>query len=1181
MAGADHSSQEARQPANSEQSDEKPVIVGIGASAGGIPALKAFFEALPGNAGASFVVIVHLDPEGHSDLSAILAAWTSMPVVAVEGTVTLRTNHVYVIPPDRRLDITDHEISAIEFEEPRGRRAPIDLFFRSLAHCHGDGFAVILTGAGSDGAIGVKAVKEAGGIIFVQDPGEAEHSSMPYNAIATGVADFILPVRDIAARLVEMINNNRLTSEVEASDLDEDSLYRILAHLRIRTGHDFSKYKRSTVLRRIARRMQVTRTGNLKAYHDFCRDNTEEAQALLSDLLISVTMFFRDSGTFEVLKARVLPQLFAAKGPSDSVRVWVPGCATGEEAYTIAILLMEEAARHDVRPAIQVFGSDLDGMALVSAREGRFHATIAADVSEERLRRFFIREGQGYRVRQELRDIVLFASHSILKDPPFSRIDLISCRNVLIYLDRELQEQVCQTFYYALNPGGFLLLGSSESADSPPGLFTSIDRSARIYQSTTHPGDKPRLLPRLLGIPGLHEPVVPGGRPPAPSAALNEAIFHRQALEKLAPPSIIVDDSHRVLHLSDNAGRYLQPSGGPLSHDIIELVRPELRFDLRNALERAFERNESTLSLPILVRFNGAPHRVHLQVKPADEDAASQRRTAVVMLIEGEATDETLMSLDEQQVTNETVRRLTQELELTQTRLRTVREESESANEELRAANEELQSINEEYRSTSEELETSREELQSINEELQTVNAELKLKLEAISRAHSDLQNLMAATDFSTLFLDPDLRIKRFTDQVTKLFSITPSDEGRPITDFAHQLEYDDLIEDARAVLSEFRLVRREIRSRDDRWYDVRLRPYRTIDDRIDGVVITFIDITERRQTEEALRESEKQLRQQKRLVELSHDPIFIWELDAGIIEWNRGCEELYGYTREEALGKGKEQLLRTEVPDSTFAELKAKLIAEGAWTGELKQRTKDGRLLTVESRLHLETFDGLRLVLESTRDITERKAFEDRQRLLLSELAHRVRNTLTVVRSLAQQTLRTSHSNEEFLEHFQGRLAALAGAHSLLINSNWMGADLASLVRTQLEAYTAEGSNRLQIEGEPVLLPADLATPFGLVLHELAANAAKYGALSSPQGIIQLSWAIDRWNNEPLLSVVWRERGGPRVGSPAHEGFGTKLIEHGIPGALVTRSFPAEGLECKIQLPLAEAANEGGAGQD
>ena len=926
--------------------------------------------------------------------------------------------------------------------------------------------------------------------------------------------------------------------------------------------------------------MQVTRTGDLKEYYDYSRDNPEEAQSLLSDLLISVTTFFRDKDVFEALKTLVLPQLFAEKGPSDSIRVWVPGCATGEEAYTIAILLLEEAARHDVRPALQVFGSDLDGRALVAAREGRFLAAIEADVSEDRLRRFFTREGDGYRVRQELRDIVLFASHSLLKDPPFSRIDFISCRNLLIYLDRDSQEQVCRTFYYALNPGGFLLVGSSETADSPPGLFKNIDRGTRIYQSTAHPGGKPRLLPRLLGGGVLREPAPPIGRPLSPSAALNEAAFHRHVLEKLAPPSILVDETHRALHLSENAGRYLQPAGGPLSHNVVDLVRPELRFELRSALDRAFERNESTLSLPILVRFNGAPHRVHLQVKPAQEDDGSGRRAAVIMIVEGEAVDETLISSNQEQTTNETVRRLTQELELTQTRLRTVREESEAANEELRAANEELQSINEEYRSTSEELETSKEELQSINEELQTVNSELKLKLEAISRAHSDLQNLMAASDFSTLFLDPGLRIKRFTEQITNLFSVTASDEGRLISDFAHQLEYDDLIEDARSVLSDLRLIRREIRSRDGHWYDVRLRPYRTIDDRIDGVVITFIDITERRATEESLRQSQSQLQQQKRLVELSHDAIFVWELDAGIVDWNRGSEELYGYSREEALGKRTEELLRTHVPDATFAEVKAKLIEDGAWTGELTQRTKDGRPLTVESRLHLETFDGLRLVLESTRDVTERKEWENRQRLLLSELAHRVRNTLAVVQSIAQQTLRRSRSSEEFMESFQGRLSALAGAHSLLINSNWRGAELAALARTQLAPYIVDNPDRLQMNGEPVLLPAHVATPFGLVLHELAVNAAKYGSLSLPEGTINLSWALNRGNDQQVLSVVWRERGGPPCQHPAQTGFGTSLIEHGIPGATVSREFLPEGLLCAIEVSLLEAAEHGGVGK-
>jgi two-component system CheB/CheR fusion protein len=750
----------------------------------------------------------------------------------------------------------------------------------------------------------------------------------------------------------------------------------------------------------------------------------------------------------------VIPHLYDGKSVGDTVRIWVPGCATGEEAYSIAIIVLEEAARHDIRPAVQVFGSDLDTRALAIAREGLYPAAIEADVNEERLRRFFVHEGDHYRVRRELRDIVLFAAHSVLKDPPFSRIDLISCRNLLIYLDRELQQQVCSTFHYALNPGGYLIVGSSETADNPPGLLVTLDRKSRIYQSSASPGDKPRLLPRLLGGLGTHEAyAVSGGRPLTPSAALNEAAIHRQAIEQIAPPSVLVDTAHRVVHLSEHAGRFLQPSGGPMSGDVVDLARPELRFELRSALHRAFELGQSTLSLPILIRFNGAPHRVHFQVKPALEENEGRARHALVLFIEGEAVEQDAIVPDQRSASDETVRRLSEELQLTQARLRTTREESEAANEELRAANEELQSINEEYRSTSEELETSKEELQSINEELQTVNSELKLKLEAVSRAHSDLQNLMAATDFGTLFLDAGLRIKRFTKPVTELFRITPSDEGRPVTDFAHQLVYDDLVKDASNVLTHLSPVRREVRSRDDRWYDVRMRPYRTVDDKIDGVVITFVDVT-------------------------------------------------------------------------------------------------------------------------------DRKAWEERQKLLLGELSHRIKNTLAVVQSIAHQTQRHTKSPEDFVSRFDGRLRALGSAHTLLVDSDWRGADLGALARDQLGPYVADNPDRVRIEGEAVTLPPDLATPFGLVLHELATNAVKHGALSRPAGSVNLRWHVESRNNRRTLTVFWTERGGPPVQRPTTSGFGGTLIEKSIPNAIVRREFRPEGVACAIEIPLAEAMNGGRAGQ-
>ena len=1164
MASARDINRKQEQPANTG-ADSHPVIVCLGASAGGVRTLQAFFDALPDETGAAFVVVVHLDPDYRSDLAAILGARTRMPVVQVEDGAKLEPDHVYVIPPDKQLELVDHRISAKPFDERRGHRMPIDLFFRSVAERLGDGFAVILSGAGTDGALGVRAVKEAGGIILVQDPNEAEYGSMPRAAIAMGVVDFTLPVRDLAGQLAELIKVKHATQAAEPV-IDDELVRRVLAHLRVRTGHDFSKYKRSTILRRLARRMQVMRADSLKDYYEVMRENAEEAQALLGDLLISVTTFFRDREAFDSIARNVLPEIFSERDPTDTVRVWICGCATGEEAYSLAMLLLEEAGRHELRPPIQVFGSDLDARALAMAREGRYPASIETDVSEERLRRFFTREGDQYRVRQEVRDIVLFAAHDVLKDPPFSRVDLISCRNVMIYLDRELQEQVCATFHYALNPNGFLLLGTSETAENPPGLFRPVNRAARIYQSSAASGERPRLVPHLLGPMRAREQAQLA-RNVSPTIALNEATLHRRAIEKAAPPSMLVDDMHRLLHLSDNAGRFVAPSGGSISGDAADLVRPELRSELRSALHRAFEQRQASLSLPVLVKFNGSPHRVLIQVRPVSEPGAGGPSQALVMFIEGEAVDATVVAAG--QVTDETVRRLTEELELTQSRLRTVREESDAANEELRAANEELQSINEEYRSTSEELETSKEELQSINEELQTVNTELKLKLEAISRAHGDLQNLMAATDIGTLFLDSGLRIKRFTDRVTDLFSVTPADEGRPISDFAHQLEYDDLVKDARTVLADLTPARREVKSRAGRWYEMRLRPYRTLDDKIDGVVATFVEVSERRKVEQALRESETILLREKKLIELSHNPIFIWDFDGNILEWNRGSQELYGYSAEEAIGRPKAALLRTRVPGSSFPELKAKLDETGSWSGELRQRAKDGRDIIVESRIVLEKIDGQRFALETTHDITERKTWEQRQHMLLGELTHRVKNTLAVVQSIAHQTVRAAKSPKDFVESFDGRLSALARAHGLLVTSEWAGADLGEMANEQLQPYLGDDSGRLRISGEPIALSADIATPFGLVLHELATNAAKYGALSRSKGMVSLSWTVKSRGDERGVTVVWKEQGGPAVKSPKGSGLGSTLIDRVIPNATVKREFAADGFACTIHLVL------------
>lgn len=472
--------------------------------------------------------------------------------------------------------------------------------------------------------------------------------------------------------------------------------------------------------------------------------------------------------------------------------------------------------------------------------------------------------------------------------------------------------------------------------------------------------------------------------------------------------------------------------------------------------------------------------------------------------------------------------------------------------------------MNKEYRSISRELGTSEEELQSIN-------SELRLKLAAISRAHSDLQALIAATDVGMLFLDSQLRIKRFTDGITSLFTIAPSDAGRPVTDFAPLLEYGDLAKDARIVLTHQAPIRREVRSQNGRWYDLHLRPYRALDDRIDGVVITLVEISEPRQVEEARRVNEQLLRQERTLVDLAPDPIFIWDLDGGIVEWNRGSEELYGFSRAEALGKRTERLLSTTIEGSSFAEFRENLLREGSWRGELQHRTKDRRELTVESRIVLETIGGRRLALESTRDITGRKDWEQRQRLLLGELTHRVKNTLTVVQAIARQTLRRrgGASLEDMVERLEGRLLALARSHSL-VAADWKGADFDALARQQLEPYGADNPSRIYLKGPPATLPPDIATPFGLVLHELATNAAKYGSLSQPKGSVNLRWKLAKRNSRAILSVVWQEKGGPPPPKkPNPSGFGTSLIHRGIPNTRVRRDLRPEGLICRIELTL------------
>lgn len=824
-------------------------VCALGASAGGVAALKAFFSHVPSDLGLAYVVVVHLAPHHPSALSEILSTQTTMPVTQIEDTAQLKPNCVYVIPPNRELVIDGDDVTARPFTGS-GRRSPIDMFFHSVAAGRGDGIVVLLSGSGTDGTLGARAVKEVGGVIFAQEPDEAEYPMMPASAIATGVVDFVAPITLLTERLAEVMRSKTALWQEREEDA-EQQIRQIIIFLRRRTGHDFSSYKRPTIMRRLARRMQVARLSSLGDYYRYLQSDNNEVHELFSDLLISVTSFFRDPEAFNILANKVIRPLFDKFDDQASIRVWVIGCSTGEEAYSIGILLLEEAARRGAQPLIQIFASDIDDVALATAREGRYPKSIEADVSEQRLRRFFIQEDAYYRVRRELRDLILFASHSALKDPPFIKLDLISCRNLLIYLQREVQRQLCALFHYALRPNGYVFLGSAETIDAAQSLFAPVDRDARIYVSSG-PSDKVApALPQFTADFRAEDRRPIKTALPEQTAGLGQA--HATALERSAPPSVLVDSALRILHLSPNAGRFFRPLEGPFSAELPAQIRPELRVDLKLALQRVLEKGESSLTVPMPVAFNGGARLVALHVTPpkqGDQTVAGQALVFFMDLGDAPTADD---ASETENGSHVEVKHLRQELAAAQDRLSTGRKEYEQATQDLRAANEELQSINEEYRSTAEELETSKEELQSINEELQTVNSELKGKLDVILSAHTDLQNLVAETEIGTLFLSPDLRIKFFTPRIHDYFNIGKSDIGRLVSDFSHRLIYDRLGEDVAKVLKTLSAVDKDIKTTDGRWLSMQVRPYRTLEGQIDGVVVTFTDITKLKRAEEGL----------------------------------------------------------------------------------------------------------------------------------------------------------------------------------------------------------------------------------------------------------------------------------------------------------------------------------------
>jgi two-component system CheB/CheR fusion protein len=951
-------------------------IVGIGASAGGLDAFRGFFQNMASDSGLAFVVLLHLPLGRRSMLRDILARWTSMRVTEVNDGDRIEANVVYVPPPHAIVSLDDGHLR-IRMPTEREHR-PIDGFFDSLAaELRENSVGIVLSGTGSDGSLGLKAIKECGGLTIAQGRNGSgpEHGGMPAGAIATGVVDLVAPVEAIPAHLLRL-RGMRLTkidpNEALLGEQTNAARFAICAILRTQVGHDFSGYKDKTFLRRVQRRMQVLNIGEIGDYVLRLEQDHEEVLLLFRDLLIRVTSFFRDKEAFEALERVVMPRLFAGKHADGTVRVWVPGCATGEEAYSMAILLREQMDKVQAVPKVQVFATDIDEPAITTARLGRYPTTLLEGLSPERRERFFRASSSGYTVTREIRDLCTFSPHSIVRDPPFSRMDLISCRNLLIYMDVELQADVIPAFHYSLKPDGILLLGSSESTARHDELFEPLDKASRIFRRRDV--RSPHLELRSSAArqkPGLRQNSTnPKSSPGWP---------------KTTTPA---EGDDTVSSYSPQTGKSFTSTSDRSDPGLIRKSWNILQYGLRIALNRA-------------------------------------------------------------DPTAPTVQQLQHELLGTQERLQSITEEHETALEELKSANEELHSVNEELQSTNEELETSKEEIQSANEELHTVNAQLSEKVDELDGANGDLRNLFAGTEIATIFLDRHFIIRSFTPAVGSIYNLIPSDQGRPLTDIVSQLRYDDLEDDVVQVLNTLQPQERRVAHKDGKThYIMRVLPYRAPDSTVSGTLITFSDVTS-----------------------------------------------------------------------------------------------------IVQAELH--------------------------QRLLVDELNHRVKNMLTVVDSLAAQTLRRSQTLEEFSAAFTGRVRALTASYSLLSNQNWSKVSLREMLGEEIKPFAAQDFSNIVLEGPDVRLGPAGALAMGMAIHELATNAVKYGSLSTPEGMVNIAWRFEQGHGGPELILDWTEVNGPPVQPPTRRGFGTTLIERGFAHELsgrTTLDFDLKGVRASLRAPVGAA---------
>ncbi len=874
------------------------VIVGLGASAGGQEAFEKFFTHLPGDDRLAFVVVQHLDPSHKSILVELLQRYTPMKVLAAEDGLRVEPNCVYVIPPNRNLAMLQGKLYLLEREVSRGLHLPIDSFFRSLAQDQGDkAVGIILSGTGSDGALGLAAIKGEGGVTMVQEPASAGYDGMPSSAVATGLVDYVLPAEQLAGQLLAYLKHPYVQTLAPITSLGPpavDWLHKIYILLRSQSGHDFSLYKQKTVARRIERRMALQQIERIEDYYRYLQQTPAEVDTLFKELLIGVTNFFRDPDAFAVLGQAVIPRLFEQREPGDTLRMWVPGCATGEEAYSLGILLREHLAGLNREVKGQIFATDINAGAIERARLGRYPLSIAADVSPERLQRFFVQGEDTYQVGEQIRGMVIFAVQSVIKDPPFSKVDLISCRNLLIYLEPALQKKVMSIFHYALKPGGFLFLGSSESTDEFSHLFNPVDRKARLFQRAANGGGT---------RPSMAVPLLPWA---SEASAAAGAAGKRMSLHDLvagvlleqAPASLVVNAAGDILYVHGRTGKYLElASGEGVNANLFRLAREGLRAALASAMARATAARETVTCAGVQVKTNGEVQAINLTVKRLPET----RDGRDLLLVQFHEMEPNLQPALPAVTEAGRVTELEHELQA-------VREYLQATIEELEAANEELTSTNEEMQSANEELESSREELQSLNEELVTLNSEHEQKIVRLTQVNNDLTNVLTRIDVGIIFLDSRLRIRRFNPAATRISNLIEGDIGRPIGHIVSNLRYEHLVPAAQAVLDNLALQEAEVQSRDGRWYFMRIRPYRTADNVIAGVMLTFNDITGQKEVQAQLSQAQAAAQAAAELAEnivnMVRDPLVILSAALQVVSANHAFYATFRTSPEETVGQ-------------------------------------------------------------------------------------------------------------------------------------------------------------------------------------------------------------------------------------------------------------------------------------